>query len=136
MFYLFAVTLALGAAGCARRGRGCVRTGKCARRRAARRNIASWARFAARENGSARGAVTTNGWIRGYAAIGYTARNILGIVTFRGGMADHERAARFRELAAKLRSELAHTKDEAMRRTLGDLAAQYERLADWVERQK
>ena len=51
-------------------------------------------------------------------------------------MAEQERAARFRELAAKLRLELAGTRDEAMRRALAELASQYEALAEWVERQK
>jgi hypothetical protein len=49
-------------------------------------------------------------------------------------MAEQERAARFREIAAKLRLELARTRDEAMRQALAELAGQYETLADWVER--
>ena len=49
-------------------------------------------------------------------------------------MAEQGKADRFRKLAAKLRAELGRAKDPAMRKALAELAEQYERLADWVER--
>jgi hypothetical protein len=49
-------------------------------------------------------------------------------------MGGQERAARFRELASKLRREPASTRDEAMRQALADLARQYDALAERAQR--
>jgi hypothetical protein len=51
-------------------------------------------------------------------------------------MSEQEKAASFREQAAKLRLEHDRAKDARIRQALAELARQYEALADWLERRK
>jgi hypothetical protein len=51
-------------------------------------------------------------------------------------MSEQEKAVRFRALAAKLRVELAGTRDKQVGDALAELARQYDALAEWIERQK
>jgi hypothetical protein len=51
-------------------------------------------------------------------------------------MAEQEKAARFRAIAAKLRLERDRTRDAGVRRALAELAGRYDALAEWLERKK
>jgi hypothetical protein len=46
------------------------------------------------------------------------------------------KATKYRSEAAKVRAEAERTADPPSRKALLDIAQQYERLADWAERQR